>query len=132
MDGQDNPYIVDYTMKFHEVQGYITPLHYVFSLQPLIVGVKYFKKLDPKMQDLLIRAGIEAQQYVLLFQMEESDKALKAMMAAGMEFCELSDEDKMADLAIKKVWPKFYKQVGGKAVVDEVVKELEKARASQK
>jgi tripartite ATP-independent transporter DctP family solute receptor len=24
VDGQDNPYIVDYTMKFHEVQGYIT------------------------------------------------------------------------------------------------------------
>ena len=84
------------------------------------------------MQDLLIRAGIEAQQYCLLFQMEESDKALKAMIDAGMEFCELSDEDKMAELAIKKVWPKFYKQVGGKAAVDEVVKELENARASQK
>ena len=38
----------------------------------------------------------------------------------------------MVDLAIEKVWPKFYKKVGGKAVVDEVVKELEKARASQK
>ncbi len=132
VDGQDNPYIVNYTMKFHEVQSYITPLHYVFSLQPLIVGVKYFEKLDADMQEILIRAGIEAQQYCLLFQMEESNKALQAMIDTGMEFCELSDEDKMVDLAIEKVWPKFYKKVGGKAVVDEVVKELEKARASQK
>lgn len=132
VDGQDNPFIVNYTMKFHEVQNYITPLHYQFSLQPLIVGVKYYQKLDPKMQEILNRAGIEAQQYCVLFQMEESDKALKAMMDAGMEYCEFSDEDKMAELAMEKVWPKFYDQVGGKDVLMGVVKELEKAREMQK
>lgn len=132
VDGQDNPFIVNYTMKFHEVQKYITPLHYQFSLQPLIVGVKYFEKLDGDLKNILERAGIEAQQYCVLFQMEESDKALKAMLDSGMEYCEFSDEDKMIKLAMEQVWPKFYDEVGGKDTLMAVVKELEKAREMQK
>ena len=54
------------------------------------------------------------------------------MLDAGMEYCEFSDEDKMAALAIEKVWPKFYDQVGGKETLEAVVKELEKAREMQK
>jgi len=84
------------------------------------------------MQNILMRAGIEAQQYCVLFQMEESDKALKAMLDAGMEYCEFSDEDKMIDLAVKNVWPKFYDQVGGKETLMGVVEELAKAREMQK
>ena len=128
IDGQDNPYIVDYTMKFHEVQKYVTALHYIFSLQPLIVGEKYFQKLDPEMQNILTRAGIEAQQFCLLFQVEESNKALQAMIDAGMEYSEFEDEDEMIRIATEKVWPQFYDQVGGKKALDELVDELAQAR----
>lgn len=131
VDGQDNPYIVNYTMKFHEVQGYITPLHYQFSLQPMIVGEKHFQKMDQKLKDILVRAGIEAQQYCVLFQMEESDKALQAMIDAGMEYSEFSDEDKMIEMAKEKVWPEYYDKVGGKEAVMEVVAELEKAEKAR-
>jgi TRAP-type transport system periplasmic protein len=127
VDGQDNPYIVNYTMKFQEVQKYITPLHYQFSLQPMIVGEKHFQKMDQNLKDILVRAGIEAQQYCVLFQMEESEKALQAMLDAGMEYSEFSDEDKMVEVAKEKVWPKYYDKVGGKEAVMEVVAELEKA-----
>lgn len=128
VDGQDNPHIVNYTMKFHEVQKYVTELHYIFSLQPLIVGQKYFEKLDPNLQNILTRAGIEAQQFCLLYQIEESDKALQAMIDAGMEFCKLEDEDKMMQIAVEKVWPQFYEDVGGKQALDDLIAELEKAR----
>jgi TRAP-type transport system periplasmic protein len=127
VDGQDNPYIVNYTMKFQEVQKYITPLHYQFSLQPMIVGEKHFQKMDQNLKEILVRAGIEAQQYCVLFQMEESEKALQAMLDAGMEYSEFSDEDKMVEVAKEKVWPKYYDKVGGKEAVMEVVAELEKA-----
>ncbi len=132
VDGQDNPYIVNYTMKFHEVQDYITPLHYQFSLQPMIVGEKHFKKMDSKLQEILVRAGLEAQQYCVLFQMQESDKALKSMIAAGVEYSEFSDEDKMIQVAKDEVWPKYYDKVGGKDAVMEVVQELEKADKARK
>lgn len=131
VDGQDNPYIVDYTNKFHEVQKYVTALHYQFSLQPMIVGEKYFQKLDDRMKEILVRAGLEAQQYCILFQLEESDKALKAMIDAGMEYSEIADEDTMIKLAKEKVWPKFYDQVGGKQAVMDVVAELEKAEKAR-
>lgn len=131
VDGQDNPYIVNYTMKFQEVQKYITPLHYQFSLQPMIVGEKHFQKMDQNLKDILVRAGIEAQQYCVLFQMEESEKALQAMLDAGMEYSEFSDEDKMIEVAKEKVWPKYYDKVGGKEAVMEVVAELEKAEKAR-
>ncbi|HKL01828.1 MAG TPA: TRAP transporter substrate-binding protein [Desulfotignum sp.] len=131
VDGQDNPYIVNYTMKFQEVQKYITPLHYQFSLQPMIVGEKHFQKMDQNLKDILVRAGIEAQQYCVLFQMEESEKALQAMLDAGMEYSEFSDEDKMVEVAKKEVWPKYYDKVGGKEAVMEVVAELERAEKAR-
>lgn len=131
VDGQDNPYIVNYTMKFQEVQKYITPLHYQFSLQPMIIGEKHFQKMDQNLKDILVRAGIEAQQYCVLFQMEESEKALQAMLDAGMEYSEFSDEDKMIEVAKEKVWPKYYDKVGGKEAVMEVVAELEKAEKAR-
>jgi tripartite ATP-independent transporter DctP family solute receptor len=128
IDGQDNPHIVNYTMKFQEVQDHITALHYIFSLQPLIVGEKYFQALDPEMQDLLIRAGIEAQQFSMLFQVEESNKALNAMIDSGMTYNKLEDEDKMAQIAQEKVWPQFYDAVGGKKALESLIAELETAK----
>lgn len=131
VDGQDNPYVVNYTMKFHEVQDYITPLHYQFSLQPMIIGEEHFQEMDSELKDIVRRAGIEAQQYCVLFQKEESQKALQAMLDEGMELTELSDEDKMIEIAKEKVWPKYYEKVGGKDALMEVVNELEKAKEAR-
>ena len=131
VDGQDNPYVVDYTMKFHEVQDYVTPLHYQFSLQPMIIGEQHFKEMDPELREIVLRAGAEAQQYCVLFQKEESQKALQAMLDEGMELTELSDEDKMIEIAKEKVWPKYYDKVGGKDALMEVVNELEKAKEAR-
>jgi tripartite ATP-independent transporter DctP family solute receptor len=131
VDGQDNPYIVNHTMKFQEVQKYITPLHYQFSLQPMIIGEKHFQKMDQNLKEILLRAGLEAQQYCVLFQMEESEKALQAMLDEGMEYSEFSDEDKMIEVAKEKVWPEYYDKVGGKDAVMEVVAELEKAEKAR-
>tara|TARA_R110000751_G_scaffold28422_12_gene74112 strand:+ start:1106 stop:1624 length:519 start_codon:yes stop_codon:yes gene_type:complete len=38
IDGQDNPDIVNYTMKFQEMQKYLTEVHYQYSLQPIVMG----------------------------------------------------------------------------------------------
>ncbi len=126
VDGQDNPYIVNYTSKFHEVQKYLTEVHYNYSLQPLIIGEQYFQSLPANVQNILIRAGIEAQQYCLLFQTLESGKAKQGMIDAGVTVHTLKDEDAWRKLAMEKIWPKYYDFVGGKEVVDRVVRELKK------
>lgn len=124
IDGQDNPYIVNNTMKFYEVQKYLTPVHYLFSLQPLVIGEKFYKKQPEKIKAILTRAGIEAQQYVMLFQMSEADKARKNLEKNGMTITELEDEKIWIEKATKAVWPKFYKSIGGKAKLEEVLKQL--------
>ncbi len=124
VDGQDNPHVANYTMKFYEVQDYTSEVHYLFSLQPLVVGEKFFQSLPAEDQALFTRAGIEAQQFNLLFSVTEAETAKQNMIKKGVEYMEIEDEDQWAALAVEKVWPKFYDSVGGKAEVDKVVKAL--------
>lgn len=126
VDGQDNPYIVNYTSKFHEVQDHLTEVHYQYSLQPLIMGVKSFKKLSPEVQAMVTRAGIEAQQYGILFQTLEAEKAKKAMQDKGVKVSYLTDEEEWKKHAVDQVWPKFYDFIGGKGNLDLVLKALGK------
>lgn len=126
VDGQENPYIVNYTTKFHEVQDYLTEVHYQYSLQPLIVGERSWKKYDDKTRALLTRAGIEAQQFCIAFQILEAEKAKQGMIKAGVEVSTLEDEEVWKKLAIEKVWPEYYDFIGGKANVDLVLEALGK------
>ncbi|MDT8377680.1 MAG: TRAP transporter substrate-binding protein [Desulfotignum sp.] len=124
VDGQDNPHITNYTMKFYEVQDYTSEVHYLFSLQPLVIGEKFFQSLSAEDQAMFTRAGIEAQQANLLFSLTNSEKARLNMIAEGVEYFEIEDEDQWAKIAMESVWPKFYDSVGGKTAVDEVVTAL--------
>ena len=73
---------------------------------------------------MFTRAGIEAQQANLLFSVTESNKAKQNMIKKGVKAMDIVDEDKWSKIAMDKVWPKFYKDVGGKQAVDAVVKAL--------
>ena len=124
VDGQDNPHVANYTMKFYEVQDYTSEVHYLFSLQPLVFGEKFFQSLPAEDQAMFTRAGIEAQQFNLLFSVTEAETAKQNMIKKGVEYMEIEDEDQWSKIAMDEVWPKFYDTVGGKAAVDSVVKAL--------
>jgi TRAP-type C4-dicarboxylate transport system substrate-binding protein len=126
VDGQENPYIVNYTSKFHEVQKYITEVHYQYSLQPLLIGEKAWQGYDQKTRDILTRAAIEAQQYCIAFQILEAENAKQAMVEAGMQVNTLQDEAEWRKLAVENVWPENYEFVGGKEVIDMVLEGLGK------
>ena len=120
LDGQENPYIVNYTSKFHEVQKYLTEVHYQYSLQPMIMGTKTFDALSPEMRDIIVQAALEAQMYGLLFQTLEADKAKAGMEKGGVTVAILTDEAEWKKVAMEVVWPKMYDAIGGKAVIDKV------------
>jgi len=124
VDGQDNPHVVNFAFKFYEVQKYTSEVHYNFALQPLVIGEKFFSSLPAKDQAMLTRAGLEAQQFNLLTAVSVAEKAKQNMISKGVEHMEIEDEDQWAELAMEKVWPKFYDSIGGKAAADEVVKAL--------
>ncbi|MGP1395023.1 MAG: TRAP transporter substrate-binding protein [Inquilinaceae bacterium] len=124
IDGQDNPYIVNYTMKFHEVQDHLTEVHYNYSLQPLVAGTRTFEKWTPEQQAMIMRAGLEAQLYSLMFQLEQAGAAKQGMIDAGVTVHTLEDEDQWIALAKDEVWPAFYDEVGGKEFIDGLLAQL--------
>ncbi len=124
VDGQDNPYIVNNTMKFYEIQDYMTEIHHQYSLQPLLIGNRTFDKMNDEERDILTRAGLEAQQHALMFQLSEADKAKQNMIDNGVEFFTLEDEEKWIELAKEKVWPQFYDSIGGKENFESVLEQL--------
>jgi len=124
IDGQDNPDIVNYTMKFQEVQKYLTEVHYQYSLQPIVMGVRTYSKLSDEEREIIDRAGLEAQLYALQFQLTEASQARAGMEAEGVQSAQLTDEDKWISIAKEKVWPQFYEEIGGKESFDELQKAL--------
>ena len=124
VDGQDNPHVVNFAFKFYEVQKYTSEVHYNFALQPLVIGEKFFQSLPAEDQAMITRAGLEAQQYNLLTAVSVAEEAKQNMVKNGVEYLELEDEDQWVKVAMDKVWPKFYDEIGGKAAADEVVKAL--------
>ncbi|MEP6557321.1 MAG: TRAP transporter substrate-binding protein [Burkholderiales bacterium] len=125
VDGQDNPYMTVWSMKFNEVQKYITPIRYVFSLEPLIVSEAIFKKQPADVQKAILDAGAEATEHSYKFLGETEDKIKKELVAKGMEIDQpANDEKQWIDKATTIVWPKFYKSIGGKDKLDKVLKTL--------
>lgn len=124
VDGQDNPHVANFTMKFYEVQSFTSECHYLFSLQPLIFGETFFQSLPAEDQAMFTRAGIEAQQFNLLFSVTEAETAKQNMISKGVKYNEIADEDQWSKIAVDAVWPQFYDSVGGKEIVDKVVKAL--------
>jgi len=125
VDGQDNPYLTVHSMKFYEVQKYVTNIRYIFSIEPLVISEPVFQGLDKETQDIFIQAGKTATLYSAQF-LRDSEAAIKKdLIAKGMEIIDPADNEKeFIDRATKAVWPGFYESIGGKEKLDHVLKVL--------
>jgi tripartite ATP-independent transporter DctP family solute receptor len=125
VDGQDNPYITNYVMKFYEVQKYVTNIRYLFSLEPLIISEGLFQRQSPETQKILLAAGKEASEHCRQFIIAKEDGIKKELVKLGMQIDDPADNEKeFIERATKKVWPKFYKSIGGKGKVAATLKVL--------
>ncbi len=125
VDGQDNPYMTIYAMKFDEVQKYITDLHYIFSIEPLIVSEALFQDLSEEERQQVLEAGKAATQASAEFLRSEEAKIRDELVARGIEIFQPADDEKeFMELATSQVWPKFYDQIGGKDVLNDVLTSL--------
>lgn len=125
VDGQDNPYMTVYAMKFDEVQKYITNIRYIFSIEPLVVSEQLFQSLSPDEQQQLVAAGQEATQASSAFLKAEEAKIRDELVRRGMEITDPADgEAQFIELATSKVWPRFVDSIGGKEVLDRALAAL--------
>lgn len=127
VDGQDSPYITMHSMKFGEIQKYVTEIHYLFLLEPLIVSEALFQDLSKKDQKIVESAGEEATKASLAW-LQQKESVIKTEMTTkyNMQIDTLSDEDVWAKTARTQVWPSYYESVGGKDKINQILNLLGK------
>jgi C4-dicarboxylate-binding protein DctP len=74
-DGQENPFVNIESMKFHEVQKYVTIVNYQFHPDPFNVNPKWFKSLSPAHQKILKECAVESMKYNDKLVTEDNKKA---------------------------------------------------------
>lgn len=120
IDGQENPHTVNRDQKFWEVQKYITELHYMLWVGPMLVSEGWYKGLDADTKALVDKAAKVAAETEWKWAAEQDEVAKQQCLDKGMVLSALTDEPVWQEKA-RTIWPKFYDKVGGKAIVDEAV-----------
>ncbi len=118
IDGQENPHAVNRDQKFWEVQEYITQLHYLLWVGPMLFSETWYQGLEPATKELVARAAAEAAAYEWKWAAEQDQIALQECLDNGMKFHELEDEEVWMEKA-RTLWPKFHEAVGGEKVINE-------------
>lgn len=125
VDGQDNPYLTVHSMKFYEVQKYVTEIRYIFSIEPLVVSESVFQDLDEDLQNAILEAGKGATLHSAEH-LRNSEAAIKEdLLAKGMQIdAPANDEKEWIEAATTTVWPKFYDSIGGVEKLNAVLETL--------
>jgi TRAP-type transport system periplasmic protein len=125
IDGQENPHAINRDQKFWEVQKYVTNVHYLLWVGPILVSETWYRKLTPQTKELVDRAAKEAAHFEWKWSAEQESIALKACRDKGMVVNDLTDEPAWMEAA-RSIWPNYYDKVGGKALVDQALQIMKK------
>jgi len=125
VDGQENPYGVFRDQKFWEVQKYMSDLHYMLWVGPMMVSEKWYRSLPANTKALIDKAAAEAAAFEWKWAEADVEKARAQCVEHGMQIDALKDEDKWIEKA-RGIWPKFTEKLGGQAIVDEALAAMKK------
>ena len=117
VDGQENPFGVIKTVKFNEVQKYLTKTGHVYNASPFVISKKFWDGLTDKEKDIFKKAAQEAKLYQRQLN-EQEDKDCEAYLAAnGMQITELNPGEKeKAQQILQPVYKEFSARIGGDLV----------------
>ncbi len=125
VDGQDNPYLTIHSMKFYEVQKYVTNIRYIFSIEPLLISEALFQDQSEEVQQAILEAGMEATKHSAQFLRDSEASIRDDLIAKGMQIDDPADDEKeWIEKATAAVWPGSYESIGGKEKLDNVLKAL--------
>lgn len=120
IDGQENPHVLNRDTKFWEVQKYVTNVHYMLWVGPMLVSERWFSKLDENTKQLFIESSKEAIAYGWKWNEEQEKIAIDECIANGMIIGTVSDEDVWIEKA-RSIWPQYYETVGGKEIIEQAL-----------
>jgi TRAP-type C4-dicarboxylate transport system substrate-binding protein len=127
VDGYYNQPIFTVKAKLHEVSNYFTFIGQSYVTAIKMMGPSAEKKLGPDLTKLVIQAGWDTEIWTDKGLEADSDAAVEAMKAAGMELIRLTaEEQKLWDAASQMVWAEY---VGpGKVIPQSLVDEINALR----
>lgn len=128
LDGQETPYNVIYTSKFHEVQKYLSATKHIYGPGVVLVGKKFWDQLTGDEKQVLQDACAEARDYERKASKDMDAKVLGEMKAKGLQVNDISPEERAR--MVEKVKPVVEKFTGviGPDLVKQTYAEIDKAR----
>jgi tripartite ATP-independent transporter DctP family solute receptor len=120
VDGQENPLTSIVTMKFYEVQKYMTLSNHAFLGYVLVASKGFNDSLPPNYQKLLRESARKAGAYERNLVQEREKGFLETIKKAGVNVIELKPQEHQAfQKAVEPVYDWFNKNVpGGKQYYD--------------
>ncbi len=126
VDGQENPLDLIHSMKFYEVQKYVSLSEHFYYPRQYIISETFYQSLPDDLKTIVEEAAKEACQIQRDELAKYTESMIGALTAEGMEVIEDFDKEGFAELA-RKVYPDFYETIGngdteaGKALIEEVL-----------
>lgn len=111
-DGQENPFINIATMKFHEVQKYLTIVNYQFHPEPFTINLAWFNSLSPEHQKIVQDAAKETIIFSDNLIDGASEEAFNTIKASGVEINVLTEEQKQPFIEKVQAVYDFYIEKG--------------------
>ncbi len=132
-DGQENPFMNIVTMKFHEVQKYLTVVDYMFNPEPFCVNLEWFDGLKPEYQKIITDGAWIYTDTQNSIRANTTEKYLNEIKDAGVEvYVPTPEQYKMFADKCKPVYQKYIDRGDfTKADLDEVkaiVKKYEESK----
>ncbi|MBP2299123.1 TRAP transporter substrate-binding protein [Azospirillum picis] len=131
VDGQENPAPSILTAKLNEVQKYLTLSNHMYNPQAVLIGAKFWNRLNEDERKLIQDAALEARDYERNVSREQAGKAVEELQSRGMVVNELAPaEIEKFRAKIQPVVEKFSQKVDP-ALLAQARAEIAKARAAQ-
>ena len=86
VDGQENPFNVIRSNKFHEVQSYVSATNHVYASNIILVSGIFWNKLSATEQEILREAAVEARDYQRKISVAGEQKAVNELKKVGMKY----------------------------------------------
>ncbi|HTP74510.1 MAG TPA: TRAP transporter substrate-binding protein [Burkholderiaceae bacterium] len=108
VDAQENPFSVILSNKFYEVNKYVSATQHVYAANIVLVGKRFWDKLSPAEQKILVDSFNEARGYQRQVSRAAAQRAVGELQAKGMQYNELSpaEQARMREIA-RPVTEKF-------------------------
>lgn len=128
IDGQENPISLIESMRFYEVNKYVTLDGHVYSPYVLLINDAFYQKLPQDLQKVMADAAKNWSKVQRDLNKKQVDAGVDNLKQKGMNILELTDAEKDAFRnATKSVYDKYRNELSS-GLIDKVLKAAEEAK----